>query len=437
MGGSIIKSLGPIFFSFMTIFIGLLLDLYVFSGLVSLMKNRSKRFRMIVYFIFWTVNVVGYVSTTIIRHYYSQLTSQFPYSFITALFFLWFIIKLFFVAFLLVTDILSFFRWLFFNLKQHVIAKRTVNDDNENENNVQKNAISRSEFLLKTSTIIAAVPAVALSYGIISGAHDYRVRRERIVLPRLPKSFDGFKIAQISDIHSGSFWNKTAVQGGIEMLMLEKPDIILFTGDLVNSLSSEMDNYFNVFNKLKADFGVHSVLGNHDYGTYVKWDSRQAQIADHARFLKVHDEMGWNLMLNQNHVIEQSGDKIGLIGVENWSSQHKRFPTYGDLKKAKKGMEEMPVKILMSHEPYHWQGEILPLHKDIDLTLSGHTHGMQFGIEMGDIKWSPVQYFYKEWAGLYQQNNQYLYVNRGYGYLGYPGRFGILPEITILELSST
>jgi len=344
--------------------------------------------------------------------------------------------KVVFVVFLLITDIYSFFRWIGLKIVNYKKTAKARVNNNEDERSIQKNGISRSEFLLKTSTIIAAAPTVALSYGIISGAHDYRVRKERIVLPKLPKSFDGFKIAQISDIHSGSFWNKTAVHGGVEMLMAEKPDIILFTGDLVNSLSSEMNNYFNVFNKLKADFGVHSVLGNHDYGTYVHWDSQKEQIADHARLLKVHDEMGWNLMLNQNHVITQNGDKIGLIGVENWSSQSKRFPTYGNLKQAKIGMEELPVKILMSHDPSHWQGEVLPLHPDIDLTLSGHTHGMQFGIEMGDIKWSPVQYFYKEWAGLYQQNKQYLYVNRGYGYLGYPGRFGILPEITIIELGT-
>ncbi len=293
-------------------------------------------------------------------------------------------------------------------------------------------AIPRSEFLAKTALLAASVPFGAMTYGIISGAHDYRVRRSTIKLPNLPKEFDGIKIAQLSDIHTGSFFNKTAVKGGVEMLMKEKPDVIFFTGDLVNNESSEVKNYVDVFDKLKAPHGVFSVTGNHDYGDYQSWSSQEAKQENFKGLIEAHRMMGFDLLMNEHRFININGEKIAIIGNENWGGG--RFAKYGRLDKAYAGTEEAPVKILLSHDPSHWDAQVRPLYPDIDLMLSGHTHGFQFGVEIGNFKWSPSQYAYKQWAGLHQEGSQYLYVNRGYGYLGYPGRIGMPPEITIIEL---
>lgn len=241
------------------------------------------------------------------------------------------------------------------------------------------------------------------------------------------------RIAQVSDIHSGSFFNKTAVKGGVEMLLGEKPDLIFFTGDLVNERTSEVRDYTEMFSKLKAPLGVFSVLGNHDYGDcYSGWTSDAAK----AQNLKdmhavVRNTLGYDLLLNENRTLTVDGASIGLIGVENWGN---RFVQHGDLEKAYAGMEEMPVKLLLSHDPSHWDAKVRPGYPDIDVTFSGHTHGAQFGVELPNFRWSPSQYIYKQWAGLYQEGEQYLYVNRGYGYIGFPGRIGMPPEITIMEL---
>ena len=291
--------------------------------------------------------------------------------------------------------------------------------------------ITRSEFLSKAALVAGAIPASVMSFGMISGAYDYRVRKKQILLPNLPASFDGIRIAQLSDIHSGSFYNKTAVNGGIDMLLSEKPDIIFFTGDLVNNQSKEVKEYQDIFSRVKAPLGTFSILGNHDYGDYVSWSSQAAKHENLNQLVQTHKRMGWDILLNEHRYIEVDGDKIGIIGVENWGAG--RFAKYGNLEKAANGVEA-PVKILLSHDPSHWDAQIRPNQPDIDLTLSGHTHGFQFGVEIGNFRWSPSQWIYKQWADLYQEGNQYLYVNRGFGFLGYPGRVGILPEITILEL---
>jgi predicted MPP superfamily phosphohydrolase len=254
-------------------------------------------------------------------------------------------------------------------------------------------------------------------------------------LKNLPKSLHGLKIAQISDVHSGSFWNKTAVKGGIEMLQKEKADLTFFTGDLVNNKAEEMSEWMNVFDKVSAPLGVYSVFGNHDYGDYADWASEAEKNKNLQDLKEVHRLLGWNLLSNENRIIEVEGEKLGIIGVENWSSKA-RFPRYGNMKKATEGMEEAAVNVLLSHDPSHWQEQIISQYPQVDLTLSGHTHGMQFGVEIPGFKWSPVQYMYKEWAGLYRSADQFLYVNRGYGYIGYPGRVGIPPEITIIELEA-
>ena len=291
----------------------------------------------------------------------------------------------------------------------------------------------RSKFLARSAVVMATLPIVTMSFGIVRGAYDYRIRRRKIYLPNLPKAFEGIKVAQLSDIHSGSFYDKVAVQGGIDMLMGEKPDMIFFTGDLVNNQTSEVSDYMDMFSKVKADLGVYSTLGNHDYGDYRGWSSPAAKQQNLSDMVKSHERMGWDLLLNENRSVKIGNDQISVIGVENWGAG--RFAKYGRLNDAALNAEG-DVKLLLSHDPSHWDAQVRQMQPDIDITFSGHTHGMQLGVEIGDFRWSPSKWIYKQWADLYQEENQYLYVNRGFGFLGFPGRIGILPEITILELTS-
>jgi len=293
--------------------------------------------------------------------------------------------------------------------------------------------ISRSSFLVKAGLVVAAVPLTSLSWGIVSGAYDYKIKRVKLVLPNLPKAFDGIKMGQISDIHSGSFYNHKAVKGGVEMLLGEKPDFIFFTGDLVNDMATEMRDYQDIFSKVHAPLGVYSSLGNHDYGDYHFGRGPSAAKAKNLKdVIETHKVMGWDLLMNEHRRLKVDGEEIGILGIENWGMG--RFPKYGRMDLAVKDTDDLPVKLLLSHDPSHWRGEVLEKYPQIDAMFSGHTHGMQFGVRTKEFQWSPIQYIYKEWAGLYQEKNQQLYVNVGYGFLGYPGRVGILPEITIFEL---
>ena len=291
--------------------------------------------------------------------------------------------------------------------------------------------ISRSEFLTKSGILVASLPIFPLSWGMISGGYDYKIIRQKLYLPNLPASFHGMRIAQLSDVHSGSFYNKKAVLGGIEMLMGEKPDAVFFTGDLVNNVASEMRDYQDIFAKLKADLGVYSVLGNHDYGDYYFGREDSAAKRKNLQDLKeTHRVMGWDLLLDEHRDIVVNNEQIAIVGVENWGTG--RFPKKGDLTKALSGTEESPVKLLLSHDPSHWRAQVLDT--DVDVMFAGHTHGMQFGVRGEHFQWSPAKYVYKEWAGLYEEQKQQLYVNVGFGFLGYPGRVGMLPEITVFEL---
>jgi predicted MPP superfamily phosphohydrolase len=272
-----------------------------------------------------------------------------------------------------------------------------------------------------------------LVYGF-GNKYRYKIKRLKLKYDNLPAAFAGLRIVHISDIHSGSFTNKEAVMMGVTRIMEEKPDLILFTGDMVNNVADEMNDYMDVFDKLRAPLGVYSTLGNHDYGDYVSWKSPEDKQANLEKLKQVHHSLGWRLLMNEHIVLEKGNDSIAVLGIENWSAKA-RFPKYGNLQKAYEGSESHPFKILMSHDPSHWKAEVLKDYPDIDLMLAGHTHGMQFGFELPGFKWSPVQYVYKEWAGLYEMASQRLYVNRGFGFIGYPGRSGILPEITVLELS--
>ncbi|SEL39532.1 metallophosphoesterase [Parapedobacter koreensis] len=353
-------------------------------------------------------------------------------SIILVLFFLTFMCKFIFILVLLADDIRRGGVWL----KRLIVpTKKTVEPVVAQSMPLPEKpvkGISRSEFLTKAGILVASVPLAPMGWGVISGAYDYKIHRQKLYLPNLPKEFHGMKIGQLSDIHSGSFYNKTAVQGGVEMLLAEKPDVIFFTGDLVNHLANEMRDYQDIFTKVQAPLGVYSTLGNHDYGDYHYGPEPSAAKAKNLQDLKdTHKVMGWDLLLNENRKLRVDNEEIGIIGVENWGTG--RFPKHGRLDQALQGTDEMPVKLLLSHDPSHWRAEVLS-RPDVDVMFAGHTHGMQFGVRAGNFKWSPAQYIYKEWAGLYKQDHQQLYVNTGFGFLGYPGRVGILPEITVFEL---
>jgi predicted MPP superfamily phosphohydrolase len=293
--------------------------------------------------------------------------------------------------------------------------------------------ITRSVFLSWLGMAVGGGIFGTLVYGF-GNKYRYQVNRLRMSFKNLPESFKGMKIVHISDIHSGSFMDKEAVEKGVKKILKEKPDMILFTGDLVNDRATEMTDYIEVFSKLNAPLGVYSTLGNHDYGDYVRWDSHDAKKENLEQLKQVHKQMGWRLLMNEHVVLEKGKDRIALLGIENWSAKG-NFGQYGKMHEAYPGAEQYPFKILMSHDPSHWDAEVRTKYADIDLTLAGHTHGMQFGVELPGFRWSPVQYMYKRWAGLYEAGDQKLYVNRGYGFIGYPGRVGILPEITVIELS--
>jgi predicted MPP superfamily phosphohydrolase len=290
----------------------------------------------------------------------------------------------------------------------------------------------RRTFISQIALGIAAIPFFSLIYGMIKGKYDYKVHKIVVKFKDLPEAFDGFTLTQLSDIHSGSFDSKSDVERGIALANKQNSDLMLFTGDLVNNRAEEMNDWIDTFSKLRAPFGQFSILGNHDYGDYVQWET-PADKARNLQMLKdVHKAIGFNLLLDQNVKIEKNGQSITLIGVENWGKRG--FHKYGNLKNATENIDDSQFKILMSHDPSHWEGEVLDHPKHIHLTLSGHTHGMQFGVEIPGFKWSPVKYIYPQWAGIYVKNDKYINVNRGFGFIGYPGRVGILPEITVIEL---
>jgi len=292
---------------------------------------------------------------------------------------------------------------------------------------------ARRKFISQIALGIAAIPFASVLFGIYKGKYNFKVLKYTLHFDDLPDAFNGYKLTQISDVHSGSFDNINKVEYAIDLINEQKSDIILFTGDMVNNKATEMDPYIDIFKKLKAKDGMYSVLGNHDYGDYVHWNTK-AEKTQNLRDLKVlQKDIGFDLLLNENRFIEKEGQRIALVGVENWGIGG--FKQAGDLKKASSNVHKDDFKILMSHDPSHWDAEVVKDSYHYHLTLSGHTHGMQFGIEIpGWFKWSPVKWRYKHWAGIYESLGQYINVNRGFGYLAFPGRVGIWPEITVIEL---
>ncbi|MFT7377658.1 MAG: putative MPP superfamily phosphohydrolase, partial [Sphingobacteriales bacterium] len=362
------------------------LEFYGYKAIKTTFQTRAALSRKIYKRIYFSLSVISLVSLILTYIYRDEPVYR---NFLSSIVLAGVISKLILFIFLFVDDIRRFFVWIFRKIAPEKIQGKPTG-----------RPISRSEFLTTTGTVLATAPLAVMAFGISSGAYDYRVRREKVIIPHLPKSFHGLKIAQISDIHSGSFFNKTAVSGGVDMLLAEKPDVVFFTGDLVNNRALEMQEYVDIFKRIKAPLGVYSTLGNHDYGDYVQWATPELKAANMVHLKEVHAALGWDLLNNENRILEQSGDKIAIIGVENWSNKG-RFPKYGDMEIARQNTEDAAVKLLLSHDPSHWEGEILPKYNDIDVMFAGHTHGMQFGIEIGGFQWSPVQYLYKQWAGLY------------------------------------
>lgn len=290
----------------------------------------------------------------------------------------------------------------------------------------------RSVYVSEAAVVLAGLMFCVTVFGLTRGKHFYKVRRETLYFPDLPEAFDNFTITQLSDVHSGSFSDARGVRKGLDLVNDQDSDLLLFTGDLVNHRAAEMDPWIEDFTRLKAPYGKYSVLGNHDYGDYIRWESGDAKEANMVRLKEVHTEIGFTLLLNQAVTISKHGQTVALIGVENWGKGG--FHKYGDLKKATVAVPDNAFKILLSHDPSHWDEVTLDHHQHVHLTLAGHTHGMQFGMELFGFKWSPIKYVYKQWAGLYEQDGKYLYVNRGFGYHGLKGRIGMWPEITVLTL---
>lgn len=411
---------------FWWIFIGfmVLLDIYVFQALKVITGNASPKIRLAVHTGYWVVSVSAIILLVVLPYIHFERQARIGRSTVFALLAGLFFAKVIAAFFFILDDIRRGIQWLFTKLFSAKNPADTIKDSE---------AITRSAFLSWTGMLMGGGLFGTLLYGF-GNKYRYQVNRVNLNFPELPKAFEGLKVIQISDIHSGSFNNRKAVERGVEMILAEKPDLILFTGDLVNNLASEMDDYIDVFRRLSAPMGVFSVLGNHDYGEYVNWESAEQKQENLEKLKQVHAQMGWRLLMNEHVVFEKNGQEIALIGIENWSAKA-RFPKYGDLAKAYAGAEKYPFKILMSHDPSHWKAEICDKYRNINLTLSGHTHGMQFGVEIPGFKWSPVKYFYPEWAGLYENGQQKLYVNRGFGFIGYPGRVGILPEVTVFTLN--
>jgi uncharacterized protein len=404
------------------------IDLYVFQGVKVLTQQRAIQTQRLIHIIYWTVSIVclSTIFTGQFIEWHTWPKTLRTYSF--ALIVIIYLSKIFVVVFLLLDDIVRLFR---------LIAVWTGSKFSKGDTVVNEAfRISRLNFLVKTGFAIGSIPFFSMIYGMIGGAYNFRVKKIALKLPDLPDAFNGLKIAQISDLHTGSYMGTNHLSNAIDLVMNEKADVIFFTGDLVNDLHTEALEFREVLKRLNAPLGVFSILGNHDYGDYYRWPDEHSKKKNLDNLKTFQGEVGWKLLLNEHTYIEKDGHKIGLIGVENYSG-HKNFSRYGNMKTATENYEVQPVNILLSHDPSHWDAEINSKYKYVDLMLSGHTHGFQFGVEIPGFRWSPVQYFYKQWAGLYENDKQYLYVNRGLGFIGYPGRVGILPEITVFELTNS
>lgn len=390
-----------------------LVQLYAFQAVKTLTSNRT------LYWVYWIV-VIGILLLFYGQSMFYDRSRGFSsfMSYTLGLFFSLFLLQSFLIVFLFFEDIIRF---------PQAVYRYMTNQGS------QELLPQRRKFISQIALGLAAIPFSALLFGMVRGKYNYKVLKYTLEFEDLPDAFDGFTLAQLSDIHSGSFDNPEKVAYGVDLVNQQQADVILFTGDIVNNKTDELYPYQSIFSKLKAPMGVYSVLGNHDYGDYTDWENDAAKQQNLEDLKRTQKEMGFRLLLNESVTLEKGSDRISLVGVENWGAG--RFKKAGDLEKALSEVEATDFKILMSHDPSHWEAQVLPHPFPIHLTLSGHTHGMQFGIDIpGVIKWSPIQWRYKQWAGIYDREKQYLNVNRGFGYLAYPGRVGMWPEISLITL---
>ncbi|MBM7419582.1 MULTISPECIES: metallophosphoesterase [Chryseobacterium] len=389
----------------------LFLEVYIFQAIRTLTDNFWVRLGYIVL----SLAIYG-VFAYEVSHFQRSDRSTERAQITISLFLIFILPKIFIVLFLLVDDIFRTGGYLV------GLTKPTENFFPE-----------RRKFLSLMGLGLGGVLSALFIDGITFGKYRHTVRRVKVKFANLPKSFKGYKIIQISDVHSGSFSDPSKLQHAIDLINEQNPDLVLFTGDMVNNVADEFKPFIPLFSKIKAKDGKFAVLGNHDYGDYVKWNSKDEQNKNLETLIDYQRQAGFDMLRNENRIIEKDGENIYILGVENWGL--KPFPQYGDINKALENVPQNATKILMSHDPTHFDYVVKKHPKDIHLTLSGHTHGMQFGLDLKNIKWSPVQYRYPKWADLYESEGKMLYVNRGFGVLGYPGRVGVLPEITLFELS--
>jgi predicted MPP superfamily phosphohydrolase len=409
------------FLIFLVIFVAI--DLYVYKGLKHVGSGSEiLNWQKWLPWVYWGISGLMYFGVLAMmlggRSFSDPSNYKYFYGFFGFMI-LFFVPKLVFSVFHLAEDLIRAGNWM-------------VNKMSPTLEGLEGTGISRMKFISQTGLALAAIPFTGILYGMIQGRFNWRVFSHTLAFERLPKAFDGLKIVQISDIHIGSFFdNHKPVEKVIEKINSLEPDLIFFTGDLVNNYAKETEGWVPVFQKLKAKMGKYSILGNHDYGDYGQHASDEAKVANFEGVKQANRDMGFNLLLDESVKIEKDGESFDLIGVENWGVG---FHQMGDLNKAIEKVDPDAFKILLSHDPSHWDAQVKET--DIELTLSGHTHGMQFGVEIGSFKWSPVKYRYPRWAGLYSEGEQYIHVNRGFGYIGFPGRVGINPEITLIELQS-
>ncbi|MBD1383661.1 metallophosphoesterase [Mucilaginibacter rigui] len=397
----------------------LALDYYLLRGINTAFKFTRKKWFLGLYW-FGAVFLIAVLLLGI----YSKMSVGARGAFLF-LFFITFIFKLFYALFIAVDDLRRFIVYLFRKNKKPAT----------NAAPATFKAIPRSEFLMKAGILAGAVPLYLIKHNMSKGLYDYQLKNVTLYLPNLPKAFDGMRIGQISDIHSGSFHSVHDMHGGVDMLMNQKADVIFFTGDLVNGQTSEVNRVVDVFKKVRAPHGVYSILGNHDYGDYGQWPTPADKDRNFADMIQAHKTLGWDLLIDEHRRVKVGNDELGILGIGNWGEMS-RFPKYGKMEKAVVNTDDLPVKLLLSHDPSHWRAEVIPKYPQIDVMFSGHTHGMQFGVRTDDFQWSPIEYVYQEWAGLYREKHQQIYVNVGYGFLAYPGRIGILPEITMFTLKA-
>ena len=403
-----------------------LADLYLWSSVRKQVFSYRKWLKLTVTFIYWLplILVIGLMVASVFVPIIDW-NDQFR-TFLLGFILVFYAAKILPVVFLFLADIVRVIDKVFILFRKE-----------ERKKIEEKEGITRSKFLQYLGFISGGLVLGTMFTGMFKWVYQFKVYNQKIKLAKLPEGFEGMKIVQISDLHLGS-WNLTEpLEQAVSMINDTDPDLILFTGDLVNFSTKEAFRFEETLSKLKAKNGVYAVLGNHDYGDYVTWPNKTAKEKNLDDLFKFFERVGWKPLRNENEVFETESGKLALIGVENWGASP-RFPKYGDIDLAMKGTEDADVRLLMTHDPSHWGDIIIPDNYEIDLSMSGHTHGFQFGIETPGVKWSPAQWMYKQWAGLYQdeRTGRYLYVNRGLGVIGYPGRIGILPEITVFELVS-